>query len=346
MMNKRIKQGAALVLAAALAFSAFVLPKSYAAKGVEMRTDCAIEVKAPTEFKELSTEPVEIKLYKVATINVQGEYTAVEAFASLQEDLSKVDSGTEAEDWEKMAAAAKALVTKDTKAEDTIYLTNGTATATGLETGLYLVDAKEEPSDTYIYSFNPYLISLPNNYYYSTGNDDWDYSLTGDDAVSLKAEKKDRYGDLLISKTLDKYNATLDGATFVFQVDAFKKDIDKTYAEDDLGEQVYSNVVAISFDNPGTKSVKIEDIPAGATVIVKEIYTGSTYVLTSAEEQRTEIVADKEDGSSADNLATVTFANTHTNDMNGGSGLVNEFTFERSGESGSWRHQSMNGSGE
>ena len=276
MMNKRIKQGAALVLAAALAFSAFVLPKSYAAKGVEMRTDCAIEVKAPTEFKELSTEPVEIKLYKVATINVQGEYTAVEAFASLQEDLSKVDSGTEAEDWEKMAAAAKALVTKDTKAEDTIYLTNGTATATGLETGLYLVDAKEEPSDTYVYSFNPYLISLPNNYYYSTGNDDWDYSLTGDDAVSLKAEKKDRYGDLLISKTLDKYNATLDGATFVFQVDAFKKDIDKTYAEDDLGEQVYSNVVAISFDNPGTKSVKIEDIPAGATVIVKEIYTGSS----------------------------------------------------------------------
>jgi len=64
-------------------------------------------------------------------------------------------------------------------------------------------------STIYRYSFQPYLISLPNNNYYKAaegeeGDDTWIYDLVnnaqGNNAIGLKPAKEDLYGSLVIEK--------------------------------------------------------------------------------------------------------------------------------------------------
>ena len=77
--------------------------------------------------------------------------------------------------------------------------------------------ADKAQTTNYEYTFTPYLISLPNNYYYQTGDDEWVYELS---EVVLKPEQTPRYGSLVIDKTLRDFNATSGAqATFVFQID-------------------------------------------------------------------------------------------------------------------------------
>ena len=84
MMKNKKKRGLAVVLAVALVLSAFVLPKAYAASKVVTSTKCSIEINVSTlKFKELSTVPVIVNLYKVANISELGEYTGTGAFESL-----------------------------------------------------------------------------------------------------------------------------------------------------------------------------------------------------------------------------------------------------------------------
>ena len=192
-----------------------------------------------------------------------------------------------------------------------------------LVAGLYLVDAQQVTSDYYQYSFTPYLVSLPNNYYYHGGDDEWLYQLTGEDAIGLKPEKTDRYGDLVINKELDVYNETIGGANFVFQIEGTKTDIDTGAVK-----VVYSDVVAMTFNGYGSDSIKIEHIPAGSEIVVTEVYSGSSYELTSNGVQ-TVIIEAEED-------AEVYFNNTFNEQLNGGTGLVNSFAYNS--ESGEWTH--------
>ena len=195
-------------------------------------------------------------------------------------------------------------------------------------------------TDKYEYTFAPYLISLPNNYYSSTNTDDtWQYNLVGDFAIGLKPERTDRYGDLLIKKTLDVYNATNSNATFVFQVEATKTDVDDSTKR----EVVYSNVVSTAFGAAGTKEILIEKIPAGAEVTVTEIYSGASYTVTSEAEKTTVIKAnEKYDSTKQDSeeaipegetnviVSSVEFTNTHDGRTNGGSGVINNFKYDGS----------------
>lgn len=325
-MMQKIKQKAAIVLAAVLVCSAALLPNVKAAIGVDAgRTDCSLEINVTEAgFSELNTYPVTVNLYKVANIDVTGTYTVLEAFEDAE--FSVFDHNTSAEDWADNAAAAKAIVDEDALAVTATQDTDaGVATFTNLETGLYLVDAQQVLSDYYQYDFTPYLISLPNNYYYDTGDDTWVYDLTGDNAVGLKPAKTDRFGDLLIKKIVQVYNGTNPDGTFVFQVEGTKTDID-------TGETkvVYSDVVSMTFKNAGTDSILIEDIPAGAVVTVTEIYSGASYKLISDPSKTVTILADGEDGAPVE----VEFINTHDDTNDGGHGVVNHFSYEN----GEWLH--------
>ena len=333
-MKKSIKRAGATVLVAALAFSAFVLPKTMAAIAIDTDASCAIEINVGKNvggnYIELNTAPVEIDLYKVASVAVTGDFTADAGYETLEGDLTALDDKTTAEAWAAISAKAKALI----DAEDstlapvtTVATENGSVEVTGLETGLYLVDAQQTLTDYYQYDFTPYLISLPDNRYYNTGSDRWIYELTDDDAIGLKPLKSDRYGDLVIEKFLDVYNATNVGATFVFQIEGTKTDVD-------TGEEkvVISDVVSMTFHNPGNDSLTIEDIPAGSEVTVTEVYSGGSYKLTSDGSSTVTIIADEEDGAPA----TVEFSNTYDDRHNGGTGLVNHFEYNT--ETGGWSH--------
>ena len=326
-MKKRIKTAGALTLAAITVLSAAGLSSVYGALGVETDKKCSLTFTLDdTEFDELRSLDIPVDVYKVADITEEAVYdtTNYTDFADL--GLEKVSSTTTAEEWAQMAEKAMETVenkgiepTEKVKVTKPEGETKSTGVITDLETGMYLVQAETVQSSEYTYDFNPYLVSLPNNYYSKENQDDaWVYDVT----TGMKPQQTQRYGDLEIVKDLTEYNASLKDALFVFQVEGTRND-----------EQVYSDVVSIKFNQAGEKSVLVKDLPAGTKVTVKEVYAGGSYSNTSGDTQETVIVAD----GVTDHPASVSFTNTYNGKLIPGTGIVNHFE-NKDGE-WSWEQQ-------
>jgi hypothetical protein len=178
-------------------------------------------------------------------------------------------------------------------------------------------------SDTYVYEFKPYLLSLPNNYYGAESNDDtWVYNVT----TGLKPSRSDRLGDLVINKTFTTFNESLGQASVVFRVEAIKDDT-----------VVLSDVYSLVFDTAGSKSIVIKDVPAGAQVTVQEIYNGASYSAVGASAQGAVVTAGTQ--------TAVDFTNEYNEGLNSGSSIVNHFVYTQD-ENGSgiwdWQQQTDN----
>ena len=328
MMNKRLKQGSTFLLAVALTFPLLTLPGAKAANAIDTDAECSIEFDISGNSSELLSASIPVNLYKVASVDVSGNYTATGTFAKL--DLSSVSADnldTAAATWSERAAEAKKLLKDDTEPTTTVTLTQGRGTATGLDTGLYLVDTPKVITTNYTYTFTPYLVSLPTNNYYS-GNgasDDWIYDLTKEhnSAVGLKPEQHVRYGNLVINKELVDHNATFgNNATFVFQIDITT-----------LDKKTETRIEELTFNAAGSDSVTIEKIPAGSTVTVTEVYSGASYKLTSENKVKATIVAnDEKEAGQAGETAVVSFTNEHDGRTNGGYGVKNNFKLNEYGQ--------------
>ena len=327
MMNKRLKQGRTFLLAVALTFPLLTLPGAKAASAINTGQKCSIEFDISGNSSELLSASIPVNLYKVASVDESGNYTGIGAFSKL--DLSSVSADNldaAAATWVERAAEAKKLLKDDTE-PTTTTLTQGRGTATGLDTGLYLVDTPKVITPNYTYTFTPYLVSLPTNNYYS-GNgasDDWIYDLTKEhnSAVGLKPEQHVRYGNLVINKELVDHNATFgNNATFVFQIDITTLDNKKE-----------TRIEELTFDAAGSHSVTIEKIPAGSHVTVTEVYSGASYELASAKSQKTDIIANPEKKSEVEfRPAEVSFINKHDGRTNGGYGVKNNFKLDENGQ--------------
>jgi len=327
MMNKRLKQGSTFLLAVALTFPLLTLPGAKAASAINTGQKCSIEFDISGNSSELLSASIPVKLYKVASVDESGNYTGIGAFSKL--DLSSVSADNldaAAATWAERAAEAKKLLKDDTE-PTTTTLTQGRGTATGLDTGLYLVDTPKVITPNYTYTFTPYLVSLPTNNYYS-GNgasDDWIYDLTKEhnSAVGLKPEQHVRYGNLVINKELVDHNATFgNNATFVFQIDITTLDNKKE-----------TRIEELTFDAAGSHSVTIEKIPAGSHVTVTEVYSGASYELASAKSQETDIIANPEKETEVEfKPAEVSFINKHDGRTNGGYGVKNNFKLDKNGQ--------------
>ena len=323
MMNKRLKQGSTFLLAVALTFPLLTLPGAKAASAINTGQKCSIEFDISGNSSELLSASIPVNLYKVASVDESGNYTATDAFSKL--DLSSVSADNldaAAATWAERAAEAKKLLKDDTE-PTTTTLTQGRGTATGLDTGLYLVDTPKVTTPNYTYTFTPYLVSLPTNNYYS-GNgasDDWIYDLTKEynSAVGLKPEQHVRYGNLVINKELVDHNATFgNNATFVFQIDITTLDKKKE-----------TRIEELTFSAAGSHSVTIEKIPAGSHVKVTEVYSGASYELASAKSQETDIIANPEKETEVEfRPAEVSFINKHDGRTNGGYGVKNNFKLD------------------
>ena len=343
MMNKKVKILGACVLTLAVALSGMALPQAYAAKAVDPSKTCSIEFnlanskypegetnpedKTPTFAEELEKADITVNLYKVANIKETGDYEVVGGFETL--DLSRINGEAAAATWAERAADAKELLAEDAEPDATVTLENGTGKATGLATGMYLIVAEEVKSPYFTYTFKENLISLPNNYYDSTKDDAWIYDLTGKNAVGLKPDREERKGDLVINKALTSYNATVGGATFVFHVSVKK-----------LDGTVTTNVYKMAFNGAGSDALTIPELPAGAKVTVTEVYSGASYKLISANDQKTTIIAKEEEGAPV----SVSFTNAYNGGQNGGSGVVNHFY--KDGETVNWKNDLNAGRGE
>lgn len=311
-MLKKCKKGYAWALAVLLLLSLLAVPQVYGAGGIDTGKACSVTFKLDGQYPELNNLSIPVKLYRIASVAADGSYTALDAFKGL--DFSKVNSEATAQMWSEMAQQAAKMVTADTPAAAQIQIQKAagqeyaTGRAQGLATGMYLVIAESVQSEEYTYDFIPYLLALPNNYYATTGDDTWVYDVD----TELKPEQQDRFGSLIIDKTLTSYNATLGGAEFVFQVEAVKN-----------GNKVYSNVVSLSFDATGTKSVQIDHLPAGAQVTVTEVYSGASYQATTSTEQTVTIIAEGQEGSPV----RVSFENEYDEHPNGGNSILNHFKY-------------------
>lgn len=328
MMNKRLKQGSTFLLAVALTFPLLTLPGAKAANAIDTDAECSIQFDIGGNSSELLSASIPVNLYKVASVDVSGNYTATGTFAKL--DLSSVSADnldTAAATWSERAAEAKKLLKDDTEPTTTVTLTQGRGTATGLDTGLYLVDTPKVITPNYTYTFTPYLVSLPTNNYYS-GNgasDNWIYDLTKEynSAVGLKPEQHVRYGNLVINKELVDHNATFgNNATFVFQIDITT-----------LDEKKETRIEELTFSAAGNDSVTITKIPAGSHVKVTEVYSGASYELASAKSQETDIIANPEKETEVEfRPAEVSFINKHDGRTNGGYGVKNNFKLDENGQ--------------
>lgn len=329
MMNKRLKQGSTFLLALALTFPLLTLPGAKAASAIDTDAECSIQFDISGNSSELLGASIPVNLYKVASVDVSGNYTATGAFAEL--DLSSVSADKlddAAATWADRAKKAQGMLTDSdgnttVDPTKTVTLTNGRGFESGLETGLYLVDTPKVVTTNYTYTFTPYLVSLPTNNYYNNGqtSDDWIYDLTKEysSAVGLKPEQHERYGDLVISKELVDHNATFgDKATFVFQIDITT-----------LDKKTETRIEELTFSAAGKDSVTITKIPAGSSVTVTEIYSGASYKLTSQNGVTATIVAnDEKESGQAGETAVVSFTNEHDGRTNGGYGVRNNFKLD------------------
>lgn len=319
MMNKRLKQGTTFLLALALAFPLLTLPGARAANAIETDRKCSVSFSVSGEGNELADAGTDIKvnLYKVADVDVSGNYTATKDFTGLNVSSVRADNNDAASEWATRASEAKGMLSDSVKPVATVTLAGGIGNKDGLDTGLYLVDTPEVVTTNYTYTFTPYLVSLPTNNYYSNGNDTWIYDLTDTNAIGLKPEEHARYGDLKINKTLANHNATTGKkTTFVFQIDITPRKSDKTE----------TRIESLDFKAAGESSVTITKIPAGAAVKVTEVYSGASYKLTSANDQTTTIVAT--DRGATNTPASVSFTNDIDDNMNGGYGVKNNFKLD------------------
>ena len=312
-MAKNKKRKGALALAFLFLCMAAAPGVVYGAVAVETDRACSVSIELDGTYEELSGLGVPVELYRVAEVNVDGTYQALPEYQALDTSLSGINDSTTAETWLEMAVqAAEITDASDVNETALITLEAGKGIAEGLKTGMYLVMAQTVESPEYSYSFTPYLLSLPGNDYYNTSDDTWNYDIT----VGLKPQQDNRLGRLVIEKTLTSYNATLGGASFIFQVEATR-----------AGEKVYSNVVSLVFDGPGTRSIEIEGLPAGAEVTVREIYTGASYEAVTDPVRTTQIIADGMAGAPA----SVSFENTYDEHLRGGTSVVNRFTYNEDG---------------
>lgn len=323
MMNKRLKQGTTFLLALALAFPLLTLPGARAANAIETDRKCSVSFSVSGEGNELTAADTDIKvnLYKVADVDVSGNYTATKDFTGLNvSSVSADDKDAAASEWADRAKEAQKMLKESVEPTATVTLAKGIGSKDGLATGLYLVDTPEVVTTNYTYTFTPYLVSLPTNNYYSNGNDTWIYDLTDTNAIGLKPEEHARYGDLKINKTLANHNATTGKkATFVFKIEITP-----------LKGKTETRIESLDFEAAGDSSVTITKIPAGAKVKVTEVYSGASYKLTSANDQTATIVAT--DRGSTNTPASVSFTNDIDDNMNGGYGVKNNFKLDENGQ--------------
>lgn len=247
---------------------------------------------------------LDIRLHRVASVDATGKYSLTEAFSGAAglAGIASVGPDTKASDWESFAKAAMVAIGNRApeKSGKAGYadLSGGYALS-DLALGLYLVEIRDFNAGDDMYSFVPYLIAVPG---YAPGG-----GRLYDVEAGLKPMKSDRTGSLVIRKVLPECRTEYAGSTFVFEILAVKN-----------GETVYNDVQSLVFTEHGIRALRIDGIPAGSSVTVTELYSGSCY---EAE------VPSRTVQTYADETATAEFRNIYDDDApRNGASAVNHMT--------------------
>ncbi|WP_028242528.1 hypothetical protein [Pseudobutyrivibrio ruminis] len=274
----------------------FVGIQGLAAGRVDLDKDVTITAKIDTNDNSLFVQKykgnVEVKVFKLATMDAFGNLTVTSDFAGAGLDLSVLGNEPTVDDIkagivDNAVATAKNIT--DSAKYKTITIDRAIGKTSGYTkiqkgAGLYLYMPEDVTDDEYVYSFTPYVIMAPSSERIVTGqgSDEWKYDVS----FNLKSSEERRFGTLKLTKTLDKYNESLGFVSFVYKIKATLSD----------GTVVFDDLRTIDFSAPGTKEVEVE-IPATAIVTVEEVYTGGSYQAvegTNTKYENIKIVVDEE----------------------------------------------------
>lgn len=340
-MSKRRTKGYALALAALLVLPFLGLLQTQAAKGIDVGHACSLTVSVDigaeaggndAYLEDFNKMSIPVSVYRVADVGVTGQdFTPVEPFGDM--DFSKISqkpAEVTATDWQELAQQAEAIrrdAEPEAAGEVEVQAEAGSdqpaqGTVSGLTPGLFLVVAGEvyNPDYTVQYHFTPYLTALPSSDYTlaGSGSDEWVYDTT----IGLKADATPQLGRLNIVKTLQDFNETLGQATFVFHIVGVNK----------FGVTEYEEVESMTFSAAGSETVTLEDIPAGLTVTVTEVYSGASYTIDGPDKDTALIWSEAAVSAGAAEEASVAFRNRYDGGNRGGYGVTNHF--ESDGEGG------------
>ena len=159
-MNKKVNLRKVLFvlvacLVASLMFSMTVSARDF----VEVDRACTLDL--TYKYEETCFEGVEIKIYKVASFNVVGEYELAGDFADYAIDVVNVKSQDE---WNALSDTLAAYVAADSLVPTKVATTgaDGVASFTEIEVGLYLVSgAVTTYIDDGTIHYDDFLISVP-----------------------------------------------------------------------------------------------------------------------------------------------------------------------------------------
>lgn len=235
---------------------------------ITAKIDSSDGSKFASEYKGI----VDIKLYKIATLDETGAVTLTEEFKNSGVDLGVLNNNPTVDDIKDKIVDKAALAAESISDEDkvwTITLDRGNqqqSSSTSIEdgAGLYLYLPQPASDDRYTYKFTPYVIFAPNSEYIASGqgSDEWNYDVS----FNLKSSEERKYGDLTIKKKLDNYNEDLGVASFVYKIKAQLEE----------GTVVFDDVRTLDFTSAGENEITIT-IPTTAKVTVEEVNKGASY---------------------------------------------------------------------
>ncbi len=364
--RNRVLRRLACLMAASILAAGFILAApalSETAHAVELGEACSLTVAVePKEMDGGAQEmpDVALDLYKVAdAVPLEGQdaytYGVIPEAGEIYAGLA-FDEADSREGWQELAQQAAAVAFGAGSKPDVTVETveNDRLTTTGLDAGLYLMIARgrnltaeeyivrntaaEEGetdswittvaySDSYVFTYEPQLVSLPAKEADEEGNivisgsGEWIYNAT----AVLKPELSGRYAALRIDKELLSYR-TGNPATFVFLVEATLQ-----------GETVYSNVVSMDFNEAGSQSELITDkIPVGAEVTVTEVYSGVTYRIAEGSQTVQNIILNNIEPDEEGFSNIVSFRNEYDGTGRSGSSITNHFEYMDDGAGLVW----------
>lgn len=355
-MNHKWRRSlAVLLLAVAVAISVPAVRAGAAdPERLDLEKTVSLTVKPdPADFLEDLDGNVQVDVYKIAAAVPDGEHKSSFVFepvsAEIDPALATYDAMAAA-DWAALAQEmAEAVLLKDGAAAEQPALTPETD-LTALAAGLYLVIAHTpgaDPadyvvtgdtlttvalSDLYEYTYSPELIVVPstagdnpaldedgNPMEVTTAGGDWYYAIN----ATLKPSRANRFGDLVINKTVQVYENS-SPVTFAYRVVAT---VD--------GEVVFDDYTSITWPQETSVSI-LGKIPVGASVTVTEDYPGAGYVPVGSTTATTTIVAPVDANGEEQAPASVSFVNTYNNTNTSGYGIRNEFTYSEETDEWIW----------
>lgn len=337
--RKRIKAGYVLALAALLVLPCLKLMQAQAASEIDLNRACSLTVSVEVGataggnaeyLEDFNQMAIPVSVYKTADVDLTGQkFTGAGAFAQMNfESVNNHPGSVTAEDWQKLAKEAEKICSASSLEADasvTVQKTEGSLAAsgviTGLTPGLYLVapEATYHPDYTVQYAFTPYLTALPSSQYTleGQGSDEWVYDTT----IGLKPDAQPQFGKLNIIKILENFNETLGQTTFVFHIVGVDKN----------GVKRYDEVESITYTAAGSNTITLEQIPAGLTITVTEIYSGASYTIDGESEAQTLIWSEAAVSAGKAEEASVTFKNRYDGGNRGGYGVTNRFESDGKG---------------